>query len=376
MAIDIDKFMQPISEEAPCGEDISYDLGFMEMERLAAGTAAKEMGDQVVEGEEPDWKEVRKLALGLMEKSKNLRVMLYLTLASMQLDGLSGLRDGLVLMKQVLEQDWDAMYPQLDPDDDNDPMERINIIASFSPEAGAFDDPIKFIDRLRKAPLVTSKQVGRYCLADIMVVCGELPAPWEGEAPSDQLLRAAFQDSELEDLEATHEAITQANEAFVEMDQWLTEKVGAGQAPNLNNFIDELKNLSKRFAEYASSRLDVGTASEEDGDGGDGSGGGGGGTGQSLTGDINTRSDVVRAIDKVCEYYRRVEPSSPVPLILKRAQRLVDSDFRAIIQDLNPSALGQINIIVGEDGEISSGSSTGSSTGSSETAAASSDDGW
>jgi len=63
---------------------------------------------------------------------------------------------------------------------------------------------------------------------------------------------------------------------------------------------------------------------------------------------VQSRRDVSRAIDSICGYYSRFEPSSPIPLLLRRAQRLVDKDFMAIVNDLTPEALGQLKVIVGE----------------------------
>ena len=62
---------------------------------------------------------------------------------------------------------------------------------------------------------------------------------------------------------------------------------------------------------------------------------------------IQTRADVIKALDLICDYYRGNEPSSPVPLILQRAQRLVDKDFITIMTDLTPNALAQLQIITG-----------------------------
>ena len=51
---------------------------------------------------------------------------------------------------------------------------------------------------------------------------------------------------------------------------------------------------------------------------------------------IASRDDVVRAIDRICDYYSRYEPSSPVPLLLKRARRLATGSFVDIVRDLAP----------------------------------------
>ena len=61
----------------------------------------------------------------------------------------------------------------------------------------------------------------------------------------------------------------------------------------------------------------------------------------------NTREDVIRALDKACRYYESHEPSSPVPLLLKRAKRLVAKDFMEILRDLAPEGVSQAEKISG-----------------------------
>jgi type VI secretion system protein ImpA len=56
---------------------------------------------------------------------------------------------------------------------------------------------------------------------------------------------------------------------------------------------------------------------------------------------------VIRVLDKICDYYQQCEPSSPVPLLLNRARKLVRKNFMEIIQDLTPEAIHQIEIISG-----------------------------
>ena len=68
----------------------------------------------------------------------------------------------------------------------------------------------------------------------------------------------------------------------------------------------------------------------------------------SLEGEIRSRKDVLTLLQKICLYYDRIEPSSPVPLMLKRAARLAEMDFMQIIEDLSPDAIAQVRIITGE----------------------------
>lgn len=65
------------------------------------------------------------------------------------------------------------------------------------------------------------------------------------------------------------------------------------------------------------------------------------------SGEIRNRSDVLATLDRICDYYARAEPSSPVPMLLQRARRLVNKDFMAIIRDLTPSAVSEAEVIGG-----------------------------
>ena len=59
-------------------------------------------------------------------------------------------------------------------------------------------------------------------------------------------------------------------------------------------------------------------------------------------GDIESREDVLRAIDAICAYYARHEPSSPVPLLLDRAKRLISKSFLEVLEDIAPESLVQV----------------------------------
>ncbi len=46
-AIDIEQLLQPISADAPCGDDLEYDPAFGELERAAQGKPERVLGDQL-----------------------------------------------------------------------------------------------------------------------------------------------------------------------------------------------------------------------------------------------------------------------------------------------------------------------------------------
>ena len=67
------------------------------------------------------------------------------------------------------------------------------------------------------------------------------------------------------------------------------------------------------------------------------------------SGEIRSKADIIKAMDKICSYYEKYEPSSPIPLLLRRVQRLVNKSFLEIIKDLTPGTLSTIEQLAGID---------------------------
>ena len=333
--IEVDDLLSPLSEDQPCGEDLEYDAAFIELENATKGTPEQQMGDTIVAAEEPDWKTVRSQALDLFGRTRDLRVATFLTRALANVDGFAGLRDGLALVKQLTEQQWDHMHPALDPDDDNDPTMRVNTLESLSDE-----DTI--VPEIRKIPLVSIQGVGEFSLRSIEIAKGELhPTEVEEAAglPSLALIEGAFTDCDLEELQATADAIKESIEQALAIEVLVTGFVGATEGPNLGELQSILKEIQPVLAEQLAAR---GVAVE----GMEGVAPGGA-AGSPVSGDIKNNADVTRMLDKICEYFRKNEPSSPVPLLLQRAKRLVAKDYMEILQDLTPDAVSQAQLITG-----------------------------
>jgi len=68
--INIDKLLEPVSEDSPCGDDLEYDPEFGELERAAQGKPGHEMGDEVIPAEPPDWSEVFEAAEKLFGRTR------------------------------------------------------------------------------------------------------------------------------------------------------------------------------------------------------------------------------------------------------------------------------------------------------------------
>ena len=71
----------------------------------------------------------------------------------------------------------------------------------------------------------------------------------------------------------------------------------------------------------------------------------------SVSGEISSQQDVLVAIDRICRYYDRHEFSSPVPLLLRAAQRMVTKDYLEISSILTPDAVQLLARISGVESE-------------------------
>ncbi|WP_419207235.1 ImpA family type VI secretion system protein, partial [Pseudomonas syringae] len=68
-----------------------------------------------------------------------------------------------------------------------------------------------------------------------------------------------------------------------------------------------------------------------------------------VSGDIASRDDVLRSLDRILSYYARHEPSSPLPVLLNRAKNLVHADFEAIVRNLIPDGMSQFENLRGPE---------------------------
>jgi type VI secretion system protein ImpA len=62
---------------------------------------------------------------------------------------------------------------------------------------------------------------------------------------------------------------------------------------------------------------------------------------------LDSREDVLRALDLVVDYYRRREPGSPVPLVVERARRMVPMSFFDVMAELAPDSLARLKDLLG-----------------------------
>jgi type VI secretion system protein ImpA len=336
--IDTENLLQPIAGDEPTGTNLEYDPAFAALERTAQGKPEQQIGETIVAGEPPDWKVVHEQAAALLGRSKDLRIVSHLVRALLHRHGFIGLSEGLSVVGGLLERYWAPLHPRLDPDDQHDPTIRISALALLS-------DP-QLLVALRSAPLVQSRAFGAVSLRDIAVASGEIAAAPEAPKMEMTAIEAAFQDVPDEALEATAIAITRAVEQLRRIEAAFTGSAGVA-GPDATGLTQILNQANRAVGP----RLERRKAAAAAADGAAGEGAvhtNGTGGRMSLTGEITSREDVVRALDKICDYYARHEPSSPLPLLLQRCKRLATMSFIEIVREMVPEGLSQVEIIAGK----------------------------
>ncbi|MFK7699324.1 type VI secretion system protein TssA [Pseudomonas caspiana] len=324
-----------ISDAQPCGVSVEYDADFLQLEQEVLGRPEVEYGSSVTQAVEPNWQSVMSLSLSLMGKSRDLRVAVHLTRAQLNVYGFAGIADGLELIQGLLDRQWRDVHPQLDPDDNNDPLQRINILLSLC-------DPVGMLRELRDAPLVSVRSLGKFSIRDIEIASGEMLAVSGPEKPTSAIIEAAFNEADQGELIGTEKCLSNALACTIRIEQLLTEKVGVARSIDLS----PLSTLLHRAAESVRRHLVV-----NPGEGQVMQVAAGAGMYSPLQLGIANRDDVKNTLDRLCSYYMTHEPSSPVPLLLARARELVDKKFMELVQDLASDGLAQLKLISGTNSE-------------------------
>jgi type VI secretion system protein ImpA len=341
-----------LSEEAPAGEDLENDPDFTAMERAAERKPETQHGDVITPAEPPNWKEVDGLASALLERTRDLRVLVHQAVARLNLTGIPEFSKVLCQIAQLLETRWDVVHPRLDPEDDNDPTLRANTLSRLRDERNV-------LRPLREMPLARSPQTGSISWRDIAVFLGTME-PEEGkEKPSESLIRDAFSRTNPQQLQVLHEAVDLSVSQVAAVSTTFDNLAGPYlDLDSLTKLLGDIQRGLKRFEPVAGQEPVEATETDAEVEADIGASGGieqpaAGGARRpimsirSIT-NLSGRDDALYLMELVASYFRASEPSSPVPLLIDRARRLATMDFIDILRDLAPDGIGQAQIVAGQ----------------------------
>lgn len=346
----------PVSGDKPCGRDLESTL-----ELYALEAAAKEPEEAGIKGvatvDARNWSAIAKQASGLLEQSKDLRAAVHLSRALLHTRGVLGYGAAIGLIRALLERYWADAYPALE-DDGRDADVRLNAIRELW--------NARTLAQLRVTTLLTSRELGVFSVNDVLVATGAPGARASASSPPPQHVTRALTTHPRGDLVALAAAVRTACDDLRWISTFVAQQVGGHLPLNPAPLISPagerpagiLDGLSKVLSEYdvaadVSASPAVAQPEHQATNGANAMAAASTGAqtpaAMQLIGEAQTRDDVLRLLDHVCEYYARHEPSSPVPLLLERAKRVANMSFLDIVRDLADKGLPQVEALAGKE---------------------------
>jgi type VI secretion system protein ImpA len=311
----------------------------------------------------------------LRAHGRDLRLLVIVTRALANEQGLAGLAHGLTLIARTFDQHWDTMHPALRPNaaPRDAALRRINALLDlqngqdgllanlrqmtfFAPRAigpisgrdleqGALDERVMLLEAAsglnaaEKAALVSAHS---QLLNRVRSGCA---------AQADQA------NAEMTSLIADAQAAITALDA-VETALNVRLEGGGAAVPELKRFLQRLLSTLERNSTIGATTNGAAkpaptTASPEmpvrNGHGADpmASMASYAEPSTGLPDRISSRDDVVKCLDLVVAFYDRTEPSSPIPHLARRVRRMVHMDFVELMEDLAPSGLKEFRLLAG-----------------------------
>lgn len=344
-------WLLPVSDDAPCGDDLEYDNDFLALTQAAAGKPETQFADP----EPPDWRAVQSLAEQLNTRTRDLRVANLLLRARLRLEGFAALAPGLALFERLLSQWWDELHPR---PEDGDAFARINVLNELNSLNVTLGD-------VRASLVLDDRGIGQISVRDIEIALGDLTARDDESVPS----RGQIENMLADAVAGYPQLATQAGASVAALEALtacLSARLSYGEMPDfsaLRTMLDGVVAVSPRPVTLAADAddlagllNDLGISQDDEGQASDTApapaaparrartGGSSAGIGT-----IESRADAVRAIDAVCAYLEKHEPTNPAADLLRRAQRLIDRNFLQLVREFAPDAVGEVARMLGVD---------------------------
>lgn len=342
MALDVETLLAPVSEDAPSGPDLGYEPERQEIEQAFESSISIDSSGESAGGPEIDWRPVLRGIEAESAKTKDVWLAVYLCRAGARMGDLETIEIGAEFLAGLFERFWDTVHPQL---------EEYGVQGRKGP-CDSLARIAEFIGPLKRTPLLRHPRLGVYSGVDFERFRANGDAE-EGYG----MFRAALEETPPEALEAITAHIDSIAGAIRRVDGVLTANSEGGGATNFQPTYEALAEMKRAVASFGASPVEVEAEPDVESETSSGGSSGGGG-GPRIAGRVDSREDVLKALDAIGDYYRRKEPASPVPLVLQRAREWVTLDFLAVLEDIAPGSLDEARkVLMSQRGKEGSGSS-------------------
>ena len=363
--IDLETILAPIEGDNPAGEDLREDSSptsvYYQIKDARTGARAAErqiIGDEDEGGLLPEWVTILDVAPGVLaERTKDLEVAAWLTEAMLRAHGFAGLRDGFKIIKGLVDNFWENVYPL----EDEDGLEtKVAPLTGLNGEGG--DGTL--IQPIRKVPL-TSSDVSyaayHYDQANDLVNLDDEKRERRiaDGAPTLDQLGSAVRQSPKDFLLATRDDLNAAVATFTELSAAVDGLCGADGPPssNIRNTLNAVGEAFKFLTRDVSLDEPGGeeVASEPAADGAAAAAGEVAATGNVVTmvpgatvaaGTIATREDAFKQLLKIAEFFKKTEPHSPMSYTLEELVRRGRMPLGDLLAELIPDQEARSNFLL------------------------------
>ncbi|MBN3779972.1 type VI secretion system protein TssA [Burkholderia sp. Ac-20345] len=342
-------WLTPVSDGAPCGPDLEYDHDFVVLFTSAVPKQDVQYGNFVGAADPLNWSEIERDCRRLMLRTKDMRVAVLNTRCRTRLGGAEGLAEGTRLLATWLQSFPDNIHPQAGADgEDRDTAldMRMNALQGLA-------DPDGLLSDVREIVLMKSTAT-RLQVRDVERAFAH-PRPADAIAPDSVV-------QQLQDLRrqqpATMTGFDEAISNLAAINMWCGAHLGS-YLPDFSPLTRVLQLLQRGVSHVESATDEIApiNASEPDGNVPD----------SALSVEHASASDFTEpahssalpsvalsasgapagrqaALSLICsarDWFETHEPSSPIPVLLRRAEQFVGKRYADVVKAIPADLLAQ-----------------------------------
>ncbi len=342
--INTEELLQPISEESPAGSDIRENSSAKSPYyaiKDARGSARAAERNNMFEGTNSEadehWRKILELAPDILKNhSKDLEIASWYTEALVRRYGFQGLRDGFIVIRGLIEQYWDTLFPL--PDEDG-------IETRVAPLTGLNGEGAEgvLIAPIRNIAITEGQPPGPFSFwkyqqaLDIQKITDE-------EARTEKAGKIGFS---LDNIET---AVNESSESFFidqrddvgtcieeyrNISRMLDEHCGTHEAPPTSNIINVLQECAGAINHLGKHILPAAETETEAADGDTATAAGGS---AQAKGPIGNREAAFKQLRDISEFFRKTEPHSPISYVLEKAVKWGNMPLGELISELIPDS--------------------------------------
>lgn len=362
--MDIDRLLTPLTDEFPSGVELRNDARFHTLERMMEPARREARMNGSVP--DVDWQAVLYDGTALADEGRDLRLLTILVRAQYNLDGFSGLAEGLDMLAASVTRFWDSLHPGLRDRDDAKAaaLPRLNALRQLENDDNGLLGDMRFgaILNPRGIGPVTGDDLAAGTQSDFDML--NKAASGLNQAEKDALVAKhaqrvnrvtaaarALAAEEGERATGMIDGLKRCDAAISVLVRAVDDMGGFGGQPGmslaeLGGFLAQCRATLERAV--AATAGDATPVTDNPAASAPAVPAANGATPPApLPGTIASRGDVETALDLIVAFYERTEPSSPIPHLARRMRRMVSMDFLELMEEIAPSGLKEFRSIAG-----------------------------